>query len=81
MYRAIFEGVTQPKYLKITPRNSLVLISLFLPELPQWMIDSELVDSKPPLYSSFEWMCGAYGGPQYKWYRNGVEIFKRYNNM
>ncbi|CAB4021408.1 fibronectin type III domain-containing -like, partial [Paramuricea clavata] len=38
------------------------------------MVNGELRDLQPTLYTRLEWPCGAFGGPAYHWYKNGVLI-------
>ena len=45
------------------------------------MANGEITDSNPPLGSRLEWPCGAFGGPTYRWFKNGVEMVTRYSNI
>ena len=42
------------------------------------MLGGEIEDRYEPLGIRLEWPCGAFGGPTYNWFRNGVRIPRRY---
>ena len=45
------------------------------------MSGGEIEDRNEPLGVRLEWPCGAFGGPTYNWYKNGVKLVRRYSKI